>query len=94
MKLLFDEDISPRFVAGLADVFRGAVHIRIVGLGRATDAAICSLTLDRDLTIVSKQSGFHQMSFVWSWEPAVCSSSACIDHSTLPALDRPQGRSC
>ncbi len=40
MKLLFDENMSPRLVAGLADVFPGSVHVRDVGLDRATDAAI------------------------------------------------------
>ena len=39
MKLLFDENISPRLVAGLSDVFPGSVHVRDVGLARATDAA-------------------------------------------------------
>lgn len=45
MKLLFDEDISPRFVAGLANVLPGSVHVRVVGLDRATDAAIWSFAL-------------------------------------------------
>ena len=40
MKLLFDENVSPRLVAGLSDVFPGSVHVRDVGLDRATDAAI------------------------------------------------------
>ena len=40
MKLLFDENVSPRLVAGLSDVFPGSVHVRDVGLARATDAAI------------------------------------------------------
>lgn len=71
MKLLFDEDISPRFVAGLGDVFLGSVHGRVVGRDRATDAAIWSFAVDRDLTIVSKDSGFHQMSFVRGPTPRV-----------------------
>lgn len=40
MKLLFDENMSPRLVAELADVFPGSVHVRDIGLDRATHAAI------------------------------------------------------
>ncbi len=71
MKLLFDENMSPRLVAGLADVFPGSVHVRDVGLDRATDAAIWDFALAHDLTIVSKDSDFHQISFVRGPTPKV-----------------------
>ncbi|MDE0529215.1 MAG: DUF5615 family PIN-like protein [Truepera sp.] len=71
MKLLFDENVSPRLVAGLSDVFPGSVHVRDVGLARATDAAIWSYARDQGLTIVSKDSDFHQVSFVRGPPPKV-----------------------
>ena len=71
MKLLFDENISPRLVAGLSDVFPGSVHVRDVGLARATDAAIWGYARDHGLTIVSKDSDFHQVSFVRGPPPKV-----------------------
>ena len=71
MKLLFDENVSPRLVAGLSDVFPGSVHVRDVGLARATDAAIWDYARDHDLTIVSKDSDFHQASFVRGPPPKV-----------------------
>ena len=71
MKLLFDENVSPRLVAGLSDVFPGSVHVRDVGLARATDAAIWGYARDHDLTIVSKDSDFHQVSFVRGPPPKV-----------------------
>ncbi len=71
MKLLFDENMSPRLVAELADAFPGSVHVRDIGLDRATDAAIWTFALAHDLTIVSKDSDFHQMSFVRGPTPKV-----------------------
>ena len=60
MKVLLDENISPHLVAALSDVFPRAVHVRDIGLARATDAAIWVYARDRGLTIVSKDSDFHQ----------------------------------
>ena len=71
MKFLFDENVSPRLVAGLSDVFPGSVHVRDVGLARATDAAIWGDARDHDLAIVSKDSDFHQVSFVRGPPPKV-----------------------
>ncbi|MCY3547043.1 MAG: DUF5615 family PIN-like protein [Gemmatimonadetes bacterium] len=71
MSLLFDENLSPRLVADLSDVFPGSVHVRDVGLARATDAAIWAYARDHDLTIVSKDSDFHQLSFVQGPPPKV-----------------------
>ena len=71
MKLLFDENVSPRLVVGLSDVFPGSVHVRDAGLSRASDAAIWDYARDRGLTIVSKDSDFHQASFLRGSPPKV-----------------------
>ncbi len=71
MKVLFDENVSPRLVAALSDVFPGSVHVRGIGLARATDDAIWVYARDRGLTIVSKDSDFHQVSFLRGPPPKV-----------------------
>ncbi len=71
MKLLYDENVSPRLVVGLSDVFPGSVHVRDAGLSRASDAAIWAYARDRGLTIVSKDSDFHQASFLRGSPPKV-----------------------
>ena len=71
MKLLLDENVSPRLVAALSDAFPGSVHVRDVGLARATDAAIWVYARDHGLTILSKDSDFHQMSFLRGPPPKV-----------------------
>lgn len=55
MKLLFDENLSPRLVAGLSDVFPESVHVRDAGLSRATDAAIWDYARSHGLTIGADQ---------------------------------------
>ena len=71
MRLLFDENVSPRLVAGLSDVFPESVHVRAAGLSRATDAEIWDYARDHGLTIVSKDSDFHQASFLKGSPPKV-----------------------
>lgn len=71
MKLLFDANVSPRLVPALQDAFPGSIHVRDVGLARATDAEIWDYARNHDLNIVSKDSDFHQVSFVRGPPPKV-----------------------
>ena len=71
MKLLFDENVSPRLVDALSDAFPESVHVRDAGLSRASDAAIWDYARNRGLTIVSKDSDFHQASFLRGSPPKV-----------------------
>lgn len=71
MKLLLDENVSPRLVAALSVEFPGSVHVRDIGLARASDAAIWAHARDHGLTILSKDSDFHQMSFLRGPPPKV-----------------------
>jgi len=40
MKLLFDQNLSPRLTRLLADIYSESVHVREVGLREADDVAI------------------------------------------------------
>jgi predicted nuclease of predicted toxin-antitoxin system len=40
VRLLLDENLSPRLVRVLTDLFPGSTHVRDVGLSRATDDAV------------------------------------------------------
>jgi predicted nuclease of predicted toxin-antitoxin system len=40
MKLLFDQNLSPRLPGLLSDLYPGSVHVREIGLAEATDTAI------------------------------------------------------
>lgn len=58
MKLLFDENLSPRLVRLLADVYPESSHVHELGFGADSDTAIWSFAAEHGWTIVSKDSDF------------------------------------
>lgn len=69
MKLLFDENLSPRLVTALADEYPGSAHVHDVGLGSADDAAVWAHARAHDLLIVSKDSDFVEMAILQEQSP-------------------------
>ena len=64
MKLLLDENLSPRLVEQLSDLYPGSAHVQKCGLGSADDAAIWEYAKSNDFTIVSKDSDFEERSIL------------------------------
>jgi len=60
VKLLFDENLSPRLPEVLADVYPDSLHIHECGLGSADDSAIWQYAKANRFTIVSKDSDFQE----------------------------------
>ena len=52
MKLLFDQNLSPRLVALLGDVFDGSLHVRQAGLDRADDDTIWRFARDNGFLVL------------------------------------------
>ena len=71
MKLLFDENLSPKLVKLLGDLFPDSLHVRDVDLNRADDSVVWKYAKENDLTICSKDSDMHQRSFVLGFPPKV-----------------------
>ena len=71
MKLLFDENLSPRLVEHLSDRFPQSVHVRDVGLASATDEEVWNFAKGEGFTIASKDEDFHQRSFLYGAPPKV-----------------------
>ena len=71
MNLLFDQNLSHRLVSSLADIFPNSSHVRNVGLGRADDDAVWQYAVAHSFSIVSKDSDFHQLSFLRGHPPKV-----------------------
>jgi predicted nuclease of predicted toxin-antitoxin system len=69
MKLLFDQNISPRLVHMLADIYTGSVHIRDIGLRDADDSVIWDYAGSHGFAIVSKDSDFQQRSLLYGSPP-------------------------
>lgn len=71
MKLLFDQNLAPRLVRDLADIFPDSVHVRDVGLSATSDSDVWAYASANQLTIVSKDSDFRQRSFLFGSPPKV-----------------------
>jgi len=69
MKLLFDQNVSPRLARLLADIYPDSVHVREVGLRDADDAEIWEYARLNGFTIVSKDSDFQQRSLLYGHPP-------------------------
>lgn len=71
MKLLFDENLSPRLVSKLADVFPDSAHVDRIGLGSEPDAVIWEYAKTQGYILVSKDSDFHERSLLYGYPPKV-----------------------
>ena len=71
MKLLFDENLSPRLIELLAADFQASTHVERLNMRGATDAAIWAYARDHDYVIVSKDNGFRQYAFLYGPPPKV-----------------------
>ncbi len=71
MKLLFDQNLSPRLVARLADLFPDSSHVFWAGLDRASDQIVWNFARDNDLTLVTKDVDFSELSTLHGFPPKV-----------------------
>ena len=71
MKLLLDENLSPRLVDLLADLYPGSAHVHECGLGSSSDAAIWEYAKTNGFIIVSKDSDFEEQSVLFGSPPKI-----------------------
>jgi predicted nuclease of predicted toxin-antitoxin system len=71
VKLLFDQNLSPKLVAQLADVFPASEHVEDVGLGAASDELVWEYARVGGLAIVSKDEDYSHLSVFRGSPPKV-----------------------
>ncbi len=71
MKLLFDENLSPKLPNRLSDLFPDSLHVRDVGMKATIDPIVWDFAKDNDLMIVSKDADMHDLSLVLGNPPKV-----------------------
>ena len=71
MKLLLDQNLSPRLARTLAAIYPDTAHVRDVGLQAADDDTVWAYASEHGFVIVSKDADFHQRSFVLGPPPKV-----------------------
>ena len=73
MRLLFDENLSPRLCGLLEDAYPGSQSVLLVGLGGRPDAEVWRYAVERGMLVVGKDSDFVERAmlspaggkFVW-----------------------------
>ena len=71
MKLLFDQNLSPRLVHRLADLYPDSTHVYLIGLDMAPDPAIWEYAHDNDYLIVTRDADFSDLNVVLGFPPKV-----------------------
>lgn len=69
MKLLFDQNLSPRLPGLLKDLYPHSAHIRDLGMRDATDTLIWEYAKANGFVIVSKDTDFQARSLLYGHPP-------------------------
>jgi predicted nuclease of predicted toxin-antitoxin system len=71
VKLLFDENLSPKLIQALDSEYPGSAHVRTLDLQGATDDVIWQRARQEGYAILSKDNDFRQLSFLHGGPPKV-----------------------
>ena len=71
MKLLFDQNLSPRLVTKLADYYPDSAHVETHALDHALDEAVWEFARAHGYTLVTKDSDFHELSLLRGAPPKI-----------------------
>jgi len=71
MKLLFDQNISPRLIERMQDIFPESSHVSLLGLDSAMDAEVWTYARLHGYILVSKDADFSEMSLLNGFPPKV-----------------------
>ncbi len=71
MKLLLDQNLSPKLAAQLEDIFPDSTHVSLVGLDKEDDPSIWDYAEQHDFTTVSKDTDFTDYSAAFGFPPYV-----------------------
>jgi predicted nuclease of predicted toxin-antitoxin system len=71
VKLLFGQNLSPRLVQHLSDLYPGSAHVYSIGLDGASDATLWSYARDHGFTLITQDADFSEMSEVMGSPPKV-----------------------
>ena len=64
MRLLLDQNLSPRLVPELVDLYPDSTHVREVGLQTADDDRVWRYAAEHGFVVVSKDADFHERSLL------------------------------
>ena len=83
MKLLLDQNLSPRLIRLLRDSFPDSAHVSEMDLSEADDRRIWQYAREKDYLIVTRDSDFMELSMMLGAPPKVI----WIRRGNCPTLD-------
>ena len=92
MKLLLDENLSPKLPGLIAAAFPNSQHVRELGLKGQTDEAIWNYAKANGFTLLSKDRDFYQRALFHGAPPKIiwlCLGN-CTRHDLLSLIQRHQ----
>jgi predicted nuclease of predicted toxin-antitoxin system len=69
VKLLLDENLSPKLIPQIADAFPGSLHVSNCGFNRSLDVDVWSIAKIHGFALVSKDSDFYNYSILRGHPP-------------------------
>ncbi len=71
VKLLFDQNLSPKLVKRLIDLYPNSDHLDLLGLGTADDTSVWKHAKDNGFVVVTKDADFADLSVLRGFPPKV-----------------------
>ncbi|MBA3691832.1 MAG: DUF5615 family PIN-like protein [Acidobacteria bacterium] len=71
MKLLFDQNLSPKLVKRLSDIYPNSDHLDLLDLGTADDVLVWGHARSNDFVVVTKDADFADLSVLRGFPPKV-----------------------
>ncbi|HRJ42823.1 MAG: DUF5615 family PIN-like protein [Caldilineaceae bacterium] len=71
MKLLFDQNLSPKLVQRLADILPGSQHVSEIGLGSEDDQKVWRFAQTNGFTVVTKDADYNDLSVLFGSPPQI-----------------------
>ncbi len=71
MKLLYDQNLSPRLVDRLADLYPNSRHVYEIGLDRSDDSILWNYAQQHDFIIATRDADFNDISLIRGFPPKV-----------------------
>lgn len=70
-KLHFDQNLSPKLIQCLADLYPKSEHLDLLGLGTADDALVWEYAKQNNFVVVTKDADFADLSVLRGFPPKV-----------------------
>lgn len=71
VKLLFDQNLSPKLIKRLADLYPNSEHLDLLGLGTADDVSVWEHAQQNGFAIVTKDADFADLSVFRGFPPKI-----------------------